>query len=47
MLGFIKRIARPFGRLGEKLSEVFRIGKKSNVISDIRNAERFEDLGSI
>jgi hypothetical protein len=30
MFGFIRRLARPFGMLGEKLSQVFRLGKKTN-----------------
>jgi hypothetical protein len=44
MFGFIRRLNRPFGMIGEKLSEIFRIGKKTNTLSDIRNTERFADL---
>tara|TARA_R110000850_G_scaffold167815_1_gene292874 strand:- start:121 stop:453 length:333 start_codon:yes stop_codon:yes gene_type:complete len=30
MFGFIRRLARPFGMIGEKLSQIFRLGKKTN-----------------
>ena len=44
MFGFIRRIARPFGMLGEKIAEVLNIGRKANAVSDIRNVEKFVDL---
>jgi len=44
MFGFIRRVARPFGMLGEKIAEVFNIGKKANAVSDLRNVETFENL---
>ena len=44
MFGFIRRVARPFGMLGEKIAEVFNIGRKANAVRDIRNTEEFMDL---
>ena len=46
MFSFLRRAYRPFSGIGQKISNFFNIGKKYNVISDIRNAERFEDLGN-
>ena len=44
MLGFIRRAFRPIAMIGEKIGNVFKIGRKAEVINDIRNVERFENL---
>jgi hypothetical protein len=44
MLGFIRRAWRPIASIGEKISNIFKIGRKAEVISDLRNIEKFENL---
>ena len=44
MFGMIKRVGRPFMSLGRKMSEIFGIGRKANLVSDARNLEKFENL---
>jgi hypothetical protein len=44
MFGFIRKAFRPIARIGEKMSEIFSIGRKSHLGSDIKNLEAFEDL---
>jgi hypothetical protein len=44
MFGFIRKAFRPMARIGEKMSEIFSIGRKSHLGSDIKNIEAFEDI---
>ena len=40
----IKRVGMPIKNLGRKMSEIFGIGRKANLVSDARNLHQFEDL---
>ena len=44
MFAMIKKFSRPFMSLGKKFGEIFGIGRKSTLVSDARNLEKFEDL---
>jgi len=44
MFAMIKKFSRPIANLGKKMSEIFGIGRKSTLVSDARNLEKFEDL---
>ena len=44
MFSFIRRAMRPIAMIGEKVGNIFKIGRKAEVISDIRNVEKFENL---
>ena len=36
MFGFIRRLARPFGMLGEKIAEVLNIGRKAKPMGVVK-----------
>ena len=40
----IKKVGIPIANLGRKLTKIFGIGRKSTLVSDARNLEKFEDL---
>ena len=40
----IKKFSRPIANLGRKMTEIFGIGRKANLVSDARNLEQFENL---
>ena len=44
MFGMIKKFSRPFMSLGKKMSEIFGVGRKTHLVSDARNLEKFENL---
>ena len=44
MFGMIKKFSRPIANLGRKMTEIFGIGRKANLVSDARNLEQFENL---
>ena len=44
MFAMIKKFSRPFMSLGKKFGEIFGIGRKSTLVSDARNLEKFENL---
>ena len=44
MFGMIKKVGIPIANLGRKLTKIFGIGRKSTLVSDARNLEKFEDL---
>ena len=44
MFSMIKNFGRPFMTIGKKMGKIFGIGKKTHLVSDTRNLEKFEDL---
>ena len=44
MFSFLRRAMRPIAMIGEKMGNVFKIGRKAEVIKDIRNVEKFENV---
>jgi hypothetical protein len=44
MFGFIRRVFRPIASIGEKVKSIFNIGRKAEIVSDVRNTERFLDI---
>jgi len=40
----IKRVGIPIKNLGRKMSEIFGVGRKANLVSDSRNLQQFENL---
>ena len=44
MFSFIRRAMRPIAMIGEKIGNIFKIGRKAEVIKDVRNIEPFENL---
>ena len=47
MLGFIRKAFRPISSIGRKMSSMFKIGSKGEVISDARNLAKFEDIAPL
>jgi hypothetical protein len=39
MFSFIRRVFRPIGYIGQKLKNMFRIGRKAEVVREVRNVE--------
>jgi hypothetical protein len=37
MFSFFRRVFRPIGFIGQKLKNIFRIGKKAEVVREVRN----------
>ena len=44
MFSFIRRALRPIAMIGEKVGNIFKIGRKAEVIKDVRNTEPFLNL---
>tara|TARA_R110000744_G_scaffold29638_1_gene70576 strand:- start:541 stop:786 length:246 start_codon:yes stop_codon:yes gene_type:complete len=44
MIGFIRKGFRPFLSIGQKIGRIFKIGRKAELVSDMRNLEKFENL---
>ena len=44
MFGMIKKFSRPIANLGRKMTEIFGLGRKTHLVSDARNLEKFENL---
>jgi hypothetical protein len=44
MIGFIRKGFRPFLSIGQKIGRIFKIGRKAELVSDMRNLEAFENL---